>query len=220
MPDSEDLSVRSIWAAVRRRFGARALVGFTASVLLSVVLPLIFYDRVEHLVGSQVTALLIGASIPAAWTAGKLAVRRRLDPVGALSVAGFAIGIVLLELTGSAFAFKIHDAVLSGAIGLVCLASMAIRRPLALLLVPRSVSWPGMTRRTLANWVTGIWGAVLVADAAVIVLLAATLPNRTFLAVHGPVGWSFIALGFAATIWRRKRTGSGLAESKIRNDVS
>jgi hypothetical protein len=205
MPDREDLSARAIWAAFRRRFGTRALVGFGLSVLLSAVAPLIFYERVEHLVGSQITTLLIAAAIPVAWTAGNLAVRRRLDPVGALSVAGYGIGLLLLGVTGSAFAFKIHDGVLSGAIGVVCLASMVIGRPLFGLLLPKSVSWPGMTRRAVANWVTGLWGVVLVADAAVIMLLAATLPTRTFLAVQHPVGLAFIAGGIAGVIWRRRR---------------
>jgi hypothetical protein len=204
MPDPDDPSARAAWAAIRQRCSARTLAGFGASVLLSTVLPLIFYERVRHLVGSQVTALLIATAIPVAWTVGKLAVRRRLDPIGLLSVAGFAIGILMLVVTGSTFAFKIHGAVLTGAIGVVCLASMAIRRPLGLLLMPTSASWPGMTRRTAANWLTGIWGAVLVTDAAVITMLAATLPTRTFLAVHTPVAWSFIALGFAGVIWRRQ----------------
>jgi hypothetical protein len=203
MSEPEDLSARAIWAAIRHRFGVKGLVSFGASLLLSTVLPLIFYERLQHLVHSQVTALLIAAAIPAAWTAGKLAVRRRWDLIGVLSVVGFAIGILMLEVTGSAFAFKIHYGVLAGAIGVVCLASLAIGRPLFGLLMPKSVSWPGMTRRTVAYWITGIWGVVLVADAAVIILLAATLPTRTFLAVHGPVGWSFIALGIGGVIWRR-----------------
>ncbi len=202
-PDRDDISVLAIWAAFRRRFGVRKLIGFGVSLLLSTVLPLIFYTQFEHLVGSQVTALLISGGIPAAWTAGKLGVRRRLDPLGCLSVAGFAIGILMLSVTGSAFAFKIHGAVLAGAIGVVFLASMAIRRPLLLLLMPKHISWPGLTRRAVANWVTGIWAVVLVTESAVITVLAATLPTRTFLAVHQPVGWSFIALGLGGVIWRR-----------------
>jgi len=203
-PGPDDVSARAIWAAIRRRFGARKLAGLGASVLISAVLPLIFYQRAEHLVGSQLTALVIAAAISAAWTGGKLAVRRRLDPVGVLSLAGFAIGILMLAVTGSAFAFKIHGAVLSGVIGVVCLASMAIRRPLALLLLPRSRPWPGMARRTAANWVTGIWGAALVTEAAVIVTLAAVLPTRTFLAAQQPVALSFLAAGLAGVIWRRR----------------
>jgi hypothetical protein len=214
MPDPEDLSARAIWAAIRRRFGARKLIGLAVSVLLSTVLPLVFYQRVRHLVGSQVTVLMIATAIPLAWTAGKLAVRRRLDPIGLLSAAGFAIGLLMLEVTGSAFAFKIHDAVLSGAIGAVCLASMAIRRPLFEPLLPKSRPWiPGMARRTAANWVTGIWGAVLVTDAAVIILLAATLPTGTFLAVHGPVGLAFIALGIAGVIWRKRHPAPAASRS-------
>jgi hypothetical protein len=200
----DDVSARAIWSAIRRRFGPRRLIGFGVSLLLSALLPLIIYERVERVVGSQVTALLIVAGIPAAWTVGKLAVRRVLDPVGLLAVAGFGIGILMLSLTGSAFAFKIHGAVLAGAIGVLCLATLAIRRPLFGLLMPKSVSWPGMARRTTANWVTGIWGVVLVTDAAVITVLAATLPTRTFLAVDGPVGWSFLALGVGGVIWRRR----------------
>jgi hypothetical protein len=204
MPDREDLSARAIWAAIRRRFKTKTLVAFGVSVLVSAAAPLICYERFRHLAGSQVTALLIAAAIPVAWTAGNLAVRRRLDPIGALSAAGFGIGVLMLAVTGSAFAFKIHDAVLVGAIGVVCLASMAIRRPLALVLLPKSVSWPGMTRRAVANWVTGLWGVILAADAAVIVLLAATLPTATFLAVQHPVGLAFIAAGIAGVIWRRR----------------
>jgi hypothetical protein len=204
MPDLDDLPARTIWAAIRRRFSAKTLAGFGVSVVVSAVAPLICYELLRHLVGSQVTALLIAAAIPVAWTVGNLAVRRRLDPIGALSAAGFGIGLLMLAVTGSAFAFKIHDGVLAGAIGVVCLASMAIRRPLALVLLPKSVSWPGMTRRTVANWVTGIWGVVLAADAAVIMLLAATLPTATFLAVQHPVGLTFIAAGIAGVIWRRR----------------
>jgi hypothetical protein len=200
----DDVSFRAIWAAIRQRFGVRKLVGFAASVLLSIVLPLIFFVRVQHLVGSQVTALLIAAAIPVAWTAGKLVVRRRLDPVGLLSVAGCAIGILMLAVTGSGFAFKIHGAVLSGALGVVCLASMAIRRPIGGLLLPRSRAWPGMARRTATNWVTGIWGAALVSEAAAMVVLAASLPTRTFVAAQTPVALAFLALGIAGVIWRRR----------------
>jgi hypothetical protein len=204
MPDPDDTSARATWAAIRHRFDTRTLISFGARVLVSTVLPLIFYGLSQHLVSSQVTRLLIAAAIPAAWTAGSIAVRHRPDPIGLLSVAGFAIGVLMLAVTGSEFAFKIHYGVLPGAIGVVCLASIAIRRPLVGLLLPRSVSWPGMTRRTVANWVTGIWGVALVADAAAIILLAATLPTRTFLAVHEPVGWLFIALGVGGVVWRRK----------------
>jgi drug/metabolite transporter (DMT)-like permease len=184
---------------------ARRLPSLMVSIAVSAVLPLLFYSQLQHLAGSEVKALLIAAAIPVAFTAGKLAVRRRLDPIGVLSVAGFAVGIVLVALTGSPFALKIREPVLAGAIGAACLASMLIRRPLALLLLPRSRPWiPGMTRRSAAYWITGIWGVVLPVDAAVGTLLATFLPTRTFLAVHQAVALAFVALGIGCLIWRKR----------------
>jgi hypothetical protein len=171
------------------------------------VLPLLFYSQFQHWAGSELKALMIASLVPVAFTAGKLAVRRRLDPIGMLAIAGFAVGIVLLALTGSAFALKVREPVLAGGIGVACLASMLIRRPLALLVLPRSRPWiPGMTRRSAAYWVTGIWGVILAADAAVVLLLAVVLPTRTFLAVHQPIALAFLALGIGCLIWR-KRSG-------------
>jgi hypothetical protein len=205
-PDPGNLSARALWAAARRRFGARTLAGLAASALVSAVAPLILYDQLQQRVGSQVTALLITSVIPVAWTAGKLAVRRRVDPIGLLAIAGVVVGLVLLALTGgNPFALKIRDAVIAGAVGVACLGSMLIRRPLVLPLLPKSRPWiPGMTRRTAANWLTGIWGVVLVAEAAVITLLAAVLPASTFLAVHKPAALAFVALGIGGVIWRKR----------------
>jgi hypothetical protein len=43
-----------------------------------------------------------------------------------------------------------------------------------------------------------------VTHAAVIVVLAATLPTGTFLAVQLPVGLSFLGLGLGGVIWRKQ----------------
>jgi drug/metabolite transporter (DMT)-like permease len=209
MPDPRastepDPQVPLDWAHLAPRL-ARRLPSFLVSIAVSAVLPLLFYSQFQHLAGSELKALMIVSVVPVAFTAGKLAVRRRLDPIGVLAIAGFAVGIVLLALTGSAFVLKIREPVLAGAIGVACLASMLIRRPLALLVLPRSRPWiPGMTRRSAAYWVTGIWGVILAADAAVVMLLAVVLPTRTFLAVHQPIAFAFLALGIGCLIWRKR----------------
>jgi drug/metabolite transporter (DMT)-like permease len=204
-PSTEpDPQVPLDWAHLAPRL-ARHLPSFLVSIAISAVLPLLFYSQFQRLAGSELKALMIVSAIPVAFTAGKLALRRRLDPIGMLAIAGFAVGIVLLALTGSAFVLKIREPVLAGAIGVACLASMLIRRPLALLVLPRSRPWiPGMTRRSAAYWVTGIWGVILAADAVVVMLLAVVLPTRTFLAVHQPIALAFLALGIGCVIWRKR----------------
>lgn len=201
MPDPPRLSSR----ACGNPHLARRVPGVLVSVAAGTVAPLLCYSQLRHLAGGQVSALMIASLIPVTWTLAKLAVRRRLDPVGVVSVAGFGVGIVLLVLTGgSAFAFKIHGPVLTGALGFACLGSMLIRRPLGLLL-PGSQPWiPGMTRRTAAHWITGIWGVILVTEAAVVIILAAVLPTPTFLTTQQPVGLSFLALVIGCLIWRKR----------------
>jgi hypothetical protein len=209
MPDRRastgpDPQVPLDWAHLAPRL-ARRLPGFVVSIAVSAVLPLLFYSQFQHWAGSELKALMIASLVPVVFTAGKLAVRRRLDPIGMLAIAGFAVGIVLVALTGSAFVLKLREPVLAEAIGVACLASMLIRRPLALLVLPRSRPWiPGMTRRSAANWVTGIWGVILAADGAVVMLLAVVLPTRTFLAVHQPIALAFLAIGIGCLIWRKR----------------
>jgi hypothetical protein len=198
MPGSENPRVRPAWAPSRR--------GIAVSVLINTVLPLVSYDRLQHIAGGEVTALMIAGAIPVAWTLGKWVTRRRLDPIGILSIAGFAIGIMLVGATGgSAFAFKIRDVALTGPLGVACLASILIRRPLGLLVVGRArPDISGPARRKAANRLTAVLGTTLVLQATVITVLAATLPTSTFLAVHQPVGLSILGLGVLLLVWARR----------------
>jgi hypothetical protein len=114
--------------------------GLGASVVVNWVAPLIVYRLVRTDVGSDAVALIVSAAIPLAWTLGRLVMQRRVDPIGLLWVAAFGLGILALVLThGNSFAFKIREPALTGALGLACLASLVIGRPLVLPLLRRRV---------------------------------------------------------------------------------
>ena len=176
------------------------------SVLINAVAPLMLYDQLQHRVGSTVTALVAAAGIPLLWTLGRLVVRRRLDPIGLLSLAGFALGILLVLLTGgNPFVFKIREAMLTGALGLVGLGSILARRPIALLALRRSqTAAPAAALRHAALWITAIAGVTLVVHAAVVITLAAVLPTSTFIAVHQLIGLGILALGVLALMGRKR----------------
>jgi hypothetical protein len=195
---SRDPQGRPAWAPSWR--------GIAASVLISSVLPLVFYARLRHIAGSETTALVIAGVIPVAWTLGKWVTRRRLDPIGVLSIVGFAAGIVLVAATGgSPFAFKIRDNALAGLLGVACLASILIRRPLGLpLLRMARPEMSGAAVRTAANRLTAVGGITLLLQATVVIVLAATLPTSTFLAVHEPAGLSIIGLGILRLVWGKR----------------
>jgi hypothetical protein len=187
----------------RRAFNLRKIA---ASVVINAVAPLILYDFLQHRVGSQTTALVAAGGIPLLWTVGRLILQRRPDPIGLLSLAGFVLGIALVLLTGgNPFVFKIREAVLTGALGLICLGSIVFRHPIALLALRRSqTSAPEAALRHAAFWITLIAGVTLAAHAAVIILLAATLPTATFVATHQLVGYGILALGVLALIGRKR----------------
>ncbi len=128
------------WASGRRSLGA--------SLLINSVAPLIAYQLVRPEVRSDALGLVIAAAIPVAWTLIRLLWGKRLDLlwgklIGVLAVAGFGLGLLLLLCTGgNALAFKIREPALAGALGLVCLASLAVRRPVALLVLRQATGSP------------------------------------------------------------------------------
>jgi hypothetical protein len=184
----------------------QVLRNVAVSVLINAVAPLILFDLLQRRVGSTTTALIAAAGIPLLWTLGRLVVRRTLDPIGLLSLAGFALGILLVLLTGGdPLVFKIREAILTGIIGLVCVGSILVRRPVGLLVLRRSQAGaPEAALRHAALWITAIAGITLVAHAAVIVTLAAVLPTATFLAVHQLVGLGILAVGVLALMGRKR----------------
>jgi hypothetical protein len=203
MPDPQTPPKRAASA-----FSKRSLL---VSLVVTTLLPLILYSRLGAEVHSQTMLLVIAGAVPVAWTLGKLAVRRQVDPIGLLSVAGFALGLLLVFLTGgSAFAFKVREPAITAALGLICLASLALRRPVALPFLRRSgrsfVS--DAARRAAAYRLTAIGGITLTLQGAAVIMLAATVSTRTFLAVHQPLGLAILGLGFAVLLWSKHRNAA------------
>lgn len=166
----------------------------------------------------------LGTAVPVAGTVAGLVWRRRLDPVGILAALGFGVAVLVMVLShGNALVLKLQDTVVTGPLGAVCLVSVAVRRPLHLVvlqfLAPRNprarAALRDPARRRASAVVTALVGAMLLVHAVVLLGLALTQPTGTFLAVSRPVGWSVVGDGVAALLWyrRRRRTGSGAGDT-------
>jgi hypothetical protein len=193
---------------------AQLLRRFAPSIVVNAVLPLIVYITVRPYVAGDVTALLVAAVVPAAFTFGKLALRRRLDPFGLVGLLGLAIAVLVLVASGgSPLVLKLQDAVVTGPLGLVCLASVAVGRPLHQvafrLLAKRKpalrpvVDAPGSRRSSIV--ITTVLGSTMVLHALVLLALALWLPTATFVAVSRPAGLAVVGAGIAALLWYRSR---------------
>jgi hypothetical protein len=182
------------------------------SLVVSAVVPLVVYTFLRPHVGGDATALLVAAAVPTAFTLGKLAWRRRLDPIGLIAVCGFAVAVLVLVATGgNTVVLKLHEAVVTGPLGLACLASVAIGKPLhqvVLRLVVRRD--PALERlrhapgsRRASNVITVVLGATLVLHALVLLVLALSLPTQMYLEVSRPVGLAVLAVGIGSLFWVR-----------------
>ena len=197
------------------------------------VIPLGVYFAVRSHVGSDAHALMIAGAPAAIWVGIEWARRRRIDPIGIIVLIGFVAGIVAsVLLGGSSFVLKVRDTVFTCLFGVVCLISLAWRRPM-MFFIGRALSagddpakiaayeqlWDMPTAPRTFRIITAMWGVGLILEAGARILLAASLPTGVFLAV-APV-WAAAVIGgmFVFTMWYSKRarrlaegalTGSGI----------
>lgn len=182
------------------------------SLLLNAVAPLVVYTLVRSHVDSDVTALAIAVAVPVAGTLGGFAVRRRLDPVGAVAVVAFGVVLVVLALSGgNPLVLKLQEAVVTGPAGLVLLGSVAIGRPVYLLVFrvlarrdpARTARLDGPGRHRAATVLTTLLGSTLVLHALALLVLALSLPTSTYLAVSRPIGMVIVAGGIVVLLCYR-----------------
>ncbi len=186
---------------------APRLRSFLPRVLVNIVAVPVAYILIRPRLGSDAAALALVGTIPVVWTIAFFAVRRHIDPIGAFAVLSFGIALLVSALAGgSALPLELHwEFVLTGLLGLAFLVSAAVRKPLLPLLVERlhGEALPAGRRMTVP---TVIIGATLLAGALVHVILALTLPVRSYLVVSRLAGWGIYGVGLAILLLRRRRT--------------
>jgi hypothetical protein len=191
----------------------RAGRGALASLVINFVAPLLAYYLIRPHVGSSALALALASAIPVGYTLVMLAARRRLDPVGVVSVASFGLGVLVSWASGgNALALELQDPALTGLIGLGCLISVVIGRPLhpvILRLLGRgNARYAGIAtsaRRGTSMVTTTIIGLAFTGHAVAVAILALTQSTSMFVALQHLVGLPFFGLGIAALFFYRSR---------------
>jgi len=103
---------------------------------------------------------------------------------------------------------------LTGSLGLVCLASVAVQRPLLLVAEQltrrhKPIAPPARVdpaHRRFASRVTAIIGATFTVHGSALVVLALTTSSSTFVALHQAVGLPILGVGLAWLTWYRRRS--------------
>jgi hypothetical protein len=185
--------------------GRAALAGL-ASLAVNFVVPLLAYHLIRRHTDSSALALALAGAIPVVYTLAILAVRRKLSALGVVCVALFGLGVLVSWVSGgNALAMELQDPVLFGLLGIACLVSIAVGRPLhqvILRAMGRSDSRYIQTADRAAaagssTVATAIIGLAFLSHAVAVAVLALTQTTSTFLALQNPVGLPFLGLGVA-----------------------
>ncbi|MGH7877638.1 MAG: VC0807 family protein [Candidatus Dormibacteraceae bacterium] len=105
-------------------------VGLTQIAVFDIAGPIVLYSQLRSAGWSAVTALILSGAFPALGVLITLAIRRRLDALGALVLAGIVVGTLLGLATGSAKATLVEGSVPLAVVAILFLVSLGTARPL------------------------------------------------------------------------------------------
>lgn len=198
------------------------LVPVLARLVVNFLAPVLAYLLLRPHLHNDITALVIGAAVPIAYTAALFLLRRRVDAIGVVAIVCFVIGLLLVIATGgNELVFKLREDIWTGPLGLACLISVAVRRPLIFLVlqliarrnprVAQRLQRPETHRLTTVS--TGVVGAILLVHAIALVILALNTSTTMFLSLSRPISLVLVGGGLVALVWWIRRQKS--AESSL-----
>lgn len=181
-------------------------------LIAALVLPLIAFLLVRQAIGNATGALAVSEAIPTMWLLAVVVWRRRIDLIALFSVGVFAVALGLTILFGgSSLPLELRRSVFPGVVGLACLASIAIHRPLLATAwakraqssqlaaaEPPKLDTPGARRAII--FLTAIIGVTFLGDAASQIVLALTVSTSTFAEVARFASWSIFATGLTVCV--------------------
>jgi hypothetical protein len=204
-------------------FARRNAAGAGVEVLVNFLAPLAVYDLAKPRYG-DVGGLIASSAPPIVWALAEFVRRRRVDALSILVLSGIALSLLAFLGGGGPKFLQLREKLVTGAIGLVFLASAMIGRPLiyqlarATMVRRQSEEVAELEalrdnpyfRRTMMV-MTLVWGFGLVAECAFSSALVFALSVRQFLIVGPIIGYSvsgFLILWTFLYAQRQRRLGA------------
>lgn len=213
--EASEATARRRTAALRRRLALQ--------LFFELVLPLGSYYGMRAAGADQWLSMVAGGVLLLPWIAYGIVRQRRLETMAVFTLSLVVIATLLSLITGSPRTLMIRDSWLTAAIGLWVLGTLATRRPF-IMTTSRGIVIAKVGEAGLAAWearwdteptfrhhlrlITAVWGAVLLLDAVLRVVLVYTIPVDAF-PLTSTVLW-LVLLGGLLTFHNRYITRHGL----------
>lgn len=189
-------------------------------LLATVVLPLVAFFVLQSALGNATGALAITDGIPLLWLVAIGIRHRRVDRIALAAAVVFGIALAAsIAFSGSALPLELRRSVFPGVVGLACLISLVLRRPLLLEAAKRMprpdqppdtenvLDRPGSVQALTV--LTAIAGVTGLADAIAQVVLALTLSTGKFVVAARVASWVIVGGGLLVAVtyvrWKRRR---------------
>ena len=192
--------------------------GLVVELGVNLLLPWLAY-RVALPHWGTIGALYASAVPPVAWSLIEFARSRRVDALSALVLLGIALSLTLMVLGGSPLLLLLRESLVSGAIGVVFLLSLAFQKPVVFYLARATVArehengeerfetlWrerPNL--RSSIRLMTLIWCVGLSAETLLRTWLAWHWPIERYLIISPFISYGIYGGLMLWTIWYRVR---------------
>ncbi len=191
-------------------------------LLVNFILPYVIYSYAVAPLG-EVRALLASSAPPILWSVVEFARHRRVDALSMLVLGGIVLSLLAMLGGGGVQFLQLREKMVTGLIGLIFLGSALIRRPLIYQLARATMmrrsqeeadEFAGLQihagfRQTMTV-MTLVWGAGLLADFVLGVVLVMTISVHDYLIVNPILGYATMGSLSLWTYWygqRQRRRG-------------
>jgi hypothetical protein len=185
--------------------------GMIVELAVNLLLPWLAY-RLALPHWGELGALYASAVPPIVWSLFEFARTRRVDALSVLILLGIVLSIVMMALGGSPKLLLLRESLVSGAIGVAFLLSLAMKRPLTFYLARATVAREsdGGAERFEALWnerpglrksiwlMTLVWGLGLTGENVLRSWLAWHWPDERYLIVSPFISYAIFG---GLTVW-------------------
>ncbi|WP_405161417.1 hypothetical protein OG203_34485 [Nocardia sp. NBC_01499] len=193
--------------------------GWVASVARDIAIPVGAYFALHALGYSDFAGLLAGTVFSAGMLIAQAIRSRRLEVMSAIILGGFVFGLVTSLITGDPRVMIVKDSASTALIGLAFLLSVLIGKPLIYLAARKAISAQGPAKaaafeqayrtnpdkRKAFTVLSVMWGAGLLAEATIRIVLAYQLPVHTMAWLSPVLMIAVIGPLMAVSVLARKR---------------
>jgi len=196
------------------------------SLIWDVAAPIATFNALTAAGVPTLYALVAGGVFPLVSIARGWRKTGQIEPLGIIVVTFLAIGTAASLISGSVFFALVKDSMLTATFGLLCLGSLAFRRPLTFVLIRQMVAghdaaenirWNALYddvpvfRRT-QRLIGVVWGVAYVVEAGARVALALVVAPAVVVNVSPMIAFG---VTIALALWTR-RTMLALRERRLR----